>query len=363
MDGIELTDGGFFCELNGVRHFVRTPRLDDARRIALDGAGGGQGAAARACDEQDVAIAGDGDAVVAGDGGAAVASEGSAAEIGVRGAAVADGPCAVRAGAATPLVLLHGFMQDSRAWGARLLEELSQDRPVYTLDFAGFGRSDAPAGALAYRAEETVAAVRDLVELVGADGRAHLMGYSMGGRVALMFATAHPDRASSLVLESAGLGPETPEARAALNARDAAWVERLRTGSIEAFVDYWEGLPLFASQQGMDDEARALLRQVRLSCDPAVLARCIQGSGQHAMPSLTDAVRRLRMPILYAAGMADEKYTKVAVKLAARGCAVCTLMPCGHNVHLERPAMLCGHVRPFLALCDARGCSAAGARE
>ena len=130
-------------------------------------------------------------------------------------------------------------------------------------------------------------------------------------------------------------------------------MERLRTSSIETFVDYWEGLPLFASQQGMDDATRALLRQVRLSCDPAVLARCIQGSGQHAMPSLTDAVRRLRMPILYAAGMADEKYTKVAVKLAARGCAVCTLMPCGHNVHLERPAMLCGHVRPFLALCDA----------
>ena len=120
---------------------------------------------------------------------------------------------------------------------------------------------------------------------------------------------------------------------------------------------------MFASQQGMDDEARALLRQVRLSCDPAVLARCIQGSGQHAMPSLTDAVRRLRMPILYAAGQSSAAYTKVAVKLAARGCAVCTLMPCGHNVHLERPAMLCGHVRPFLALCDARGCSAAGARE
>lgn len=296
MDGIELTDDGFFCTLNGVRHFVRALRAGDA-------------------------------------------------------------------GAATPLVLLHGFMQDSRAWGAPFLEDLAQDRPVYALDLAGFGRSDVLAGTLAYRVEETVAAVRDLVELVGADGRAHLMGYSMGGRVALMFATAHPDRAASLVLESAGLGPETPEARAALNARDAAWVERLRTGTIEEFVDYWEGLPLFASQQGMSDEARDLLRRVRLACDPSVLARCVQGSGQHAMPSLADAVRRLRMPILYAAGMADEKYTKVAVKLAARGCAVCTLLPCGHNAHLEQPAMLSGHVRPFLALCDARERAAAGACE
>lgn len=347
MDGVELADGGFFCELNGIRHFVRTARPADARRMAL-GAGGGRAAAAATldgprpegagtprADREETARPADAADEARPDAGSGTNPDG------------ADGPA--------PLVLLHGFMQDSRAWGAGLLEELAQDRPVYALDLAGFGRSEAPAGALAYRVEETVAAVRDLADLVGAAGRVHLMGYSMGGRVALAFAAAHPDRPLSLVLESAGLGPETPEARAALNARDAAWVERLRTGTIEEFVDYWEGLPLFASQRGMSAEARGLLRQVRLSCDPSVLSRCVQGSGQHAMPSLSDAVRRLRMPILYAAGMADEKYTKVAVKLAARGCAVCTLMPCGHNVHLEQPGMLCGHVRPFLALCDAQG--------
>lgn len=297
MNDCQPTEGGFYCTLNGIRHFVRTA-----------------GAGVPRFDEADAPVPND----------------------------------------RTPLVLLHGFMQDSRVWQP-VMDELAQDRPVYALDFAGFGKSDAPEGNLPYRVEETVAGIRDLVALVGdADGRAHVMGYSMGGRMALSFVHEHADRTASLVLESAGMGADSPEARASVNARDAAWVERLRTCTIEEFVDYWEGLPLFASQKDMDPATRQFIREIRLSCDVGVLSRCIQGAGQHAMPYFAEAVRAFRMPILYIAGMQDEKYTKVALDLAAHGRAVCSLLACGHNVHLEAPDALCRHVRPFLALCDER---------
>lgn len=296
MNDCQPTEDGFYCTLNGIRHFVRTAGADVPRP--------------------------DGE-------GRPVPSK------------------------RTPLVLLHGFMQDSRAWQP-VMEALAEDRPVYALDFAGFGKSDAPEGSLPYRVEETVSAIRDLVDLVGdADGRAHVMGYSMGGRMALSFVHDCADRTASLVLESAGMGADTPEARAGMNARDAAWVERLRTCSIEEFVDYWEGLPLFASQKGMDSEVRQFMRQIRLSCDVGVLSRCIQGAGQHAMPYFAEAVRSFRMPILYIAGMKDAKYTKVALDLAAHGHVACSLLACGHTAHLETPEALCSHVRPFLALCDA----------
>lgn len=337
MNGCQPAEGGFFCTLNGIRHFVRTAGVaappSDGR--ALAGVRSAEGASA--------------DRTA---GGAAAQSAESAL-------AGADAPSGEEAPAdaaerPTPLILLHGFMQDSRVWEL-VMESLAQDRPVYALDFAGFGRSDTPAGTLPYRVEETVAGIRDLVDLVaGPGGRAHVLGYSMGGRMALSFVHAHADCVASLVLESAGMGADTPEARAAVNARDAAWVERLRTCSIEKFVDYWEGLPLFAGQAGMDPALRAALRRIRLSCDVDVLSRCIQGAGQHAMPYFAEAVRNFRMPILYVAGVRDEKYTKVALRLAARGDAVCSLLACGHSVHLEQPASFVDHVRPFLALCDGR---------
>lgn len=293
MGECEHAEGGFYCTLNGIRHFVRTAGVSSLPSADEDERG------------------------------------------------------------RTPLVLLHGFMQDSRIW-AFVLDKLAKDRPVYALDFAGFGKSDAPAGTLPYRVEETVAALRDLVDLVGDErGRVHLMGYSMGGRMALAFVQAQGERVASLILESAGLGEDTPEARASVNARDAAWIERLRTCTVEEFVDYWEGLPLFATQKDMDPAARSLIREIRLSCDVDVLSRCIQGAGQHAMPYFAEAVRAFRMPILYVAGIQDEKYTKVALRLAARGDAVCSLLSCGHSPHLEQPASLCDHVRPFLAQCEA----------
>ena len=141
MNGVDLADDGFFCELNGIRHFVRTARPADAWRVASNNAGDGRASA------EEVP-------------GAPCPRLSSASHPSAAGAPCPGAPGALprtAASAPTPLVLLHGFMQDSRAWSAELLEELGRDRPVYALDFAGFGRSATPEGALAYRVEETVA--------------------------------------------------------------------------------------------------------------------------------------------------------------------------------------------------------------
>lgn len=275
-----------------------------------------------------------------------VAPEGSeAAEVTeAPGDPAAGAPLADR----TPLVLLHGFMQDARAWDD-VAPVLAQDRPVFALDFAGFGASARPQDDASYRLEALAASAADLVEAVAPDRRAHVLGYSMGGRVALALAASRPELVAALVLEGAGLGPRDAEERAIAVERDEAWARRLTAGTMEEFVAYWESLPLFASQTTMPEERQAAMRAMRRSCAPEVLARALRGAGQHAMPYLGDALCGFPMPICYLAGQRDRKYTKVALHLAATTGATVTLLSCGHNAHVEQPESFCEHVRAYLA--------------
>ncbi|MEG0072598.1 MAG: alpha/beta fold hydrolase [Raoultibacter sp.] len=248
-----------------------------------------------------------------------------------------------------PLVLLHGFAQSSATW-CDLAPKFAKERPVYALDFAGFGQSDRPTVDDPYRLETRVAVLDLLIDQIGSP--VHLLGYSMGGRVALAYVRAHASRLASLVLESAALGPETPEERAVSNAHDAQLAERLDKEDIESFVEFWENNPLFESQRHLPQDMRDRLHRERLdnSCD--ALARSVRCAGQHTMPLFGDTICDLPMPILYIAGLSDVKYTKIAEMFAACGAAKCALLAAGHNVHFENPDSFYDHVQPFLCAND-----------
>src|SRR5439155_22956654 len=119
-----------------------------------------------------------------------------------------------------PLVLLHGFTQTGRGWD-EVVRHLAVDRhrPLAP-DLRGHG------AAAARRPIDFDACVADVAPLGGA--RFALAGYSMGGRLALHVALAHPERVSRLVLVSATAGIEDPDERARRRAADdpfAAWME------------------------------------------------------------------------------------------------------------------------------------------
>ncbi len=104
-----------------------------------------------------------------------------------------------------PAILIHGFGGDLNNWLFNH-EPLSANRVVYTLDLPGHGGSSKNVGDGILK--EFVRALGGLMDAVTAP-KAHLVGHSMGGAIALEFALAHPDRTLSLVLiASGGLGPE-----------------------------------------------------------------------------------------------------------------------------------------------------------
>ncbi len=241
-------------------------------------------------------------------------------------------------GKGSPLALLHGFTGSAANWESHVAVFEKRFR-VIAVDLLGHGGSDSPADSMRYRMERCVEDLISVFDQLGL-GRVNLLGYSMGGRVALHVAAAYPDRVRALVLESASPGLANPAERQARVTSDEALAASIERDGLEAFVNRWEQSPLFASQTRLPASVRAELRAQRLQNNPRGLANSLRGLGTGAQISLWDRLREIRVPTLLVAGMLDQKFTAIARAMTgALPVARLALVPeAGHAVHLEQPA-------------------------
>jgi 2-succinyl-6-hydroxy-2,4-cyclohexadiene-1-carboxylate synthase len=227
------------------------------------------------------------------------------------------------------ILFLPGFMQRADAW-AEVAEAVGQRYPSKVLDFG------------TWTFEER------LGEIDGAAAPgAVVVGYSMGGRLALHAALGAAGRFSGLVLVGASPGIEGDQERAARAVADdelAAWIE---THSIEEVVERWERNPVFATQPA---ELVAAQRPGRLAHSPADLARLLRSAGQGALPSLWDRLGELRIPVLAVAGAHDRDYAARAERMASLSSSVAAeIVPdAGHAAHLEQPAIVRDAILAFV---------------
>jgi len=251
-------------------------------------------------------------------------------------------------GAGRPLLLLHGFTSSAAAW-APLVARLAPHRRTIAVDLIGHGQSDAPARAERYRMEQCVAdllALLDTLDIAQTD----VLGYSMGGRVALQLAAVAPTRVGGLVLESSSPGLADLTERQARIAADEALADSIERDGLAVFVDRWERLPLFASHTALPAEIRARQRAQRMRNNPQGLANSLRGMGTGRQTSLWDRLPQLHMPILLIAGELDQKYSAIAEQMAqALPNARKVIVPnAGHTVHLEQPELFATTILEFL---------------
>lgn len=251
-------------------------------------------------------------------------------------------------GAERPLLLLHGFTGSSRNWEP-LLPYLAPHREIIAVDLLGHGRSPAPPRANRYSMELIAADIVDLLDQLAIE-QTDILGYSMGGRLALYLTTQVPQRVSALILESASPGLKNKDEQLARRQQDNALAARIEKEGLNAFVAYWESLPLWASQASLPAETREALRQQRLQNDPVGLAHSLRGLGTGAQASQWGRLRRLAMPVLLLAGELDEKFVAINREMAGLiPQARLEIVPeAGHAIHLERPLIYADLVLRFL---------------
>jgi 2-succinyl-6-hydroxy-2,4-cyclohexadiene-1-carboxylate synthase len=183
-----------------------------------------------------------------------------------------------------------------------------------------------------------------------AAARAHVLGYSLGARVALRLAVTHPDVVDRLVLESASAGLATEAERITRRVADERLAERLEADGIEAFVELWERNPVFATQASLPARRAARIRAMRLGNDPAGLAASLRAAGQGAMEPLFDRLAQVTARTLVIAGAEDTigRPRAEAVAAAIPTARLALVDGAGHAPHDETPDAFRALVIPFL---------------
>jgi 2-succinyl-6-hydroxy-2,4-cyclohexadiene-1-carboxylate synthase len=253
------------------------------------------------------------------------------------------------AGDGPPLVLLHGFTGSAANWRNHVAVFNRHFRTI-AIDLLGHGASSSPPDAARYSMTQCVEDVNGILTALQMETAA-VLGYSLGGRVALSFAISHPERVSHLLMVSGSPGLASAEERAARVASDEALAVRIEHNGLEAFVDYWENIPLFASQKSLPAAVRAALRQQRLQNNGLGLANSLRGLGTGAQPSLWERLPEVTVPTLLLAGELDAKFVNIAQQMAAHlPNAQVKIMPgAGHAVQLEKPTEFQTLVLEFLS--------------
>lgn len=237
-----------------------------------------------------------------------------------------------------PTVLfLHGFLGSGSDWGD-VVARLSDRFYCVTIDLPGHGGSVELAQPSHYTFQGAAAAVLGILRSLHVRRPPMLVGYSMGGRLALALALHTANTFRGVVLESASPGLRTDAERSQRALEDHRVADEVEAAPMDEFVDRWYRMPLFASlasRPGMMDALKA----TRCRQQPAELARALRGMSVGRQPSYWERLPRLSVPTLTIAGEQDEKYVDLGGEMAGlcqRGLAV--IVPdAGHNVHLERP--------------------------
>lgn len=224
------------------------------------------------------------------------------------------------------VVLAHGFTQNARCWGT-FGELCSQNFDVLAVDAPGHGQSG-------YDNADLTQAGKLILEV---GGRAHYVGYSMGGRMLLH--AALNDKMGvirSLILIGATPGIEDAAARAQRAAEDTDRARHILQVGTQTFINEWLSMPMFAN---VSVEEAGLTKRYENS--PDGMAASLQNCGTGAQHPLWEYLPRIQIPVLVIAGSTDAKFTAIGQRMvdAIGSNARFVNIDGGHAVHLENPSV------------------------
>lgn len=241
----------------------------------------------------------------------------------------------------TWVVWLHGFLGSSEEWQP-LAPEFSNFSQLW-IDLPGHGAS----GHVAVRDFADVSACLQETLKRHNVTQYWLVGYSLGGRVAMYHACKTPAPGLlGLIVEGGNPGLTGEPLRVSRAQSDGTWALRFRTEPLEQVLDDWYRQPVFSH---LTDEQRAALVQLRAYNDAQCLAAMLEATSLARQPDLLPALRALSVPFYYVCGERDAKFRALAEVWAL---PLRIIPAAGHNAHRENPTAFRNALREILTQAD-----------
>jgi 2-succinyl-6-hydroxy-2,4-cyclohexadiene-1-carboxylate synthase len=236
------------------------------------------------------------------------------------------------------ILFLHGFL-GNRLEFATVISRLDRFNCI-SIDLPGHGETQA---SWEYSLPNTADSI---IENLPVD-QANLVGYSMGGRLALYLALNYPDRFPKAVIESGSPGLKTELERAQRIQCDRELANRLEADFDQFLID-WYNMSLFKSFAAHPNFEQIL--EQRKKNNPIELARSLKEMGTGMQLSLWEKLKSHRQPLLLMVGEYDRKFIEINQEMVSLcETAEFAIVPnCGHNVHFEKPGEFVDRVQRFL---------------
>ncbi|GIU11103.1 putative 2-succinyl-6-hydroxy-2,4-cyclohexadiene-1-carboxylate synthase [Shewanella sp. c952] len=230
------------------------------------------------------------------------------------------------------IVLLHGFLGDKQDWLA-VTEVLAEQYYCISIDLPGHGDTlDQPLPTPGF--ETCCALIEQTVSKLGIE-QYHLIGYSLGGRIALHLARRYPGCVLSLILESCHPGLQSEQDKTQRKINDALWADKLAHLDITAFLTQWYQQAVFADLSST--EQQTMIKR-RSGNQGAKLSNCYQATSLAQQADLWDTPAVISAPCFFIAGSDDNKFLSLATRWQQQyPLKLYPVNASGHNVHSAAP--------------------------
>ncbi|WP_254923717.1 2-succinyl-6-hydroxy-2,4-cyclohexadiene-1-carboxylate synthase [Pseudanabaena sp. SR411] len=249
------------------------------------------------------------------------------------------------------ILFLHGFMGD-RFEFKQAIAILSKQFYCVAIDLLGHGQTRVIDPRIDhddyYTIQSTANFVIKFLDLLRVN-RCFLVGYSMGGRLALYLAIHFPQYFHRVVLESASAGLQTVKERGDRLAKDQLLAAKLEAGDFQLFLENWYQQPIFATLRSHPNFAQML--EQRLNNSPALLAKSLRNLSTGRQPSLWEKLPQNQIPLLLLAGELDPKFVQINHKMQqlCKYSQLEIIPSCGHNIHFEHPQLFVDKIKAFFS--------------
>lgn len=245
-----------------------------------------------------------------------------------------------------PVILfIHGFMGRGEDW-LDVINSLQHEFNCLIIDLPFHGKTTIKEGRSKLTFGRVGKALISLLEVLEVK-KCHMVGYSLGGRIALYLALRYPDFFHKVVLESASPGLKSEKEIEERIKQDAQRAQSLKNEKLPDFVQEWYKQPIFANLE--KHQKFQELIDSRMKNEPALLLESLNILGTAQQPSLWEELPQLSVPVLLIVGELDNKFKNIAGEMVLKNPNFHpkVIEACSHNVHFQNPLQYTNIIQNF----------------